>query len=264
MAQPMRVLQHQQLPPEAEQLAAMYQLGTPQVEYRTRARVGVIIAWGILGGILGCIFLLAGVGSASDVATMITFFIIGLLILGVVLYCALLPLTYRSWRAYTCTEGFVIVRGSRVDAFRWDQIGAMWYAVTRYSSYGVYRRTIHKYTIRRKDGVKVMLDDRFADVETLGNTISRELTRCLLPQVINAYNAGSTITFGPFSVSLQGVSNGRELLPWNQIKVLRLNRGFVMVRKEGKWLTWSAVRVADVPNIFVFMALVDYVLKGQK
>jgi hypothetical protein len=54
------------------------------------------------------------------------------------------------------------------------------------------------------------------------------------------------------------------LLPWSQIKELRLNRGFVMVRKEGKWLTWSTVRVAEVPNIFVFMALVEHVLQSQK
>ncbi len=264
MAQPMRLLQHQQLPPEAEQLAGAYQLGTAQTAYRVRVKKAAMIVWIVLGVILGGIFILAAFSSSDNLSGMVVFLLVGLLFLGGAFYFAFLPVIYRSWHVYTCTDGFVSVRGSKVEAFRWDQIEAMWHAVTRHSTYGVYTGTTHRYTIRRKDGVQVVLNDHLADVETLGNTISRALTDCLLPQVISAYNAGSTITFGPLSISLQGASNGRELLPWSQIKELRLNRGFVTVRKEGKWLTWSSIRVANVPNIFVFMALVDYVLKGQK
>jgi hypothetical protein len=43
-----------------------------------------------------------------------------------------------------------------------------------------------------------------------------------------------------------------------------VNRGVVTVKKEGKWLSWSTIRAATVPNLFVFMALVNYVLKQQR
>ena len=60
MAQPMRLLQHQQLPPEAEQLAGAYQLGTAQTAYRVRVKKAAMIVWIVLGVILGGIFILPG------------------------------------------------------------------------------------------------------------------------------------------------------------------------------------------------------------
>lgn len=80
---------------------------------------------------------------------------------------------------------------------------------------------------------------------------------------LSAGRAGSTITFGPLSVSQQGVSNGKELLPWYQIKGIEIQRGTVMVKKEGKRLNWSSVRVPQIPNFFVFNALVDHVITAK-
>lgn len=53
MAQQMRVLQHEQLPAEALQLAGAYQLGTPQREYKVGVKIWRTIAWIVLGAILG-------------------------------------------------------------------------------------------------------------------------------------------------------------------------------------------------------------------
>jgi hypothetical protein len=262
MQQPMRVLQHQQISPEAEQLAGVYQLGAPQSEYRVRIKKAIIILV-ILAFALGALF----IGTAfagGDSSELVIFILVALLFIGGGLYMALTPVIYRSWRVYVCADGFVFKRGNKIDAFRWDQIESMWQAVTRRYSYGVYTGSTHKYTIRRKDGVQVVLNDRFADVEQLGTTISQAITNLLLPQVVAAYNAGQTIAFGPFSISLQGVSNGQESLPWSQIKEMGVKQGIVTVRKEGKWLNWSTIRASQVPNIFVFMALVNYVLKNRQ
>jgi hypothetical protein len=264
MAQQMRVLQHEQLPAEAAQLAGAYQLGTPQREYKVGMKLWRTITWVVLGLILGGIFGFAALGSSGSPSGKIVFLLCGVFFVGMVLYYVLTPVIYRSWRVYVCTEGFVFTRGGKVEAFRWDQIESMLQAVTRRYTNGVYTGTTHKYTVRRRDGGQVVLNDRLADVEELGNTISDKVTNYQLPQVISAYNAGQTITFGPLSISMQGVSNGKELLPWNQIKEMGVKQGVVSVRKEGKWLNWSTVEVAKIPNIFVFMALVNYVLQGQR
>ncbi len=257
MSQQMRVLQHQQLPPEAEQLAGTYQLGTPQAEYKVGSTKQIIL-WIILSAILGIVTLV----SPGDV--MILMLIILLPCLGMILYYAFRPLIYRSWHVYVCTDGFVFTRGNKIEAFRWDQIEAMWQAVTRRYINGIYTGTVHRYTVRGRDARQVIFSDRFTNVEELGNTISRAITNYQLPQVIATYNAGNTLTFGPLSISTQGVSNGKELLPWSQVKEMGVNRGVVTVRKEGKWLNWSSARVAQIPNVFVFMALANYILKGQK
>ncbi len=261
MEQQLRVLQQQQPSPEAQQLAATYQLGTPQAEYKVGFKKSTLILAIVLGVALGGGFGAAAV-SSSDAKPILA--ILSLIFTIMALYYVFMPVIYRSWRAYICSEGLLSVRGSKIEAFRWDQIEAMWQSVTRHYTNGIYTGTTHVYTVRSKDGRQVVFNDRFANVEQLGNTISRQVTNRLLPQVIHAYQAGNTITFGPLSISKQGVSNGKELLPWSQIKEMGVNRGVVTVKKEGKWLSWSSVMASKVPNLFVFMALVNYVLKGQQ
>lgn len=61
------------------------------------------------------------------------------------------------------------------------------------------------------------------------------------------------------------MSNGKELLPWHQIKEIKVNRGFISVKKEGNnWLTWKTVQVSKIPNVNVFMALVDYIVNSGR
>lgn len=262
MQQPMRVLTHQQASPQAEQLAAMYQLGTPQSEYRVRLKRSEII-YCILAFVLGMIFSAAAF-AGEDSSTLIIFLILALAFVAMGLVLILTPIFRHSWRVYVCSDGFAFARGGRVDAFRWDQVEAMWQAVTRRYSYGVYMGATHKYTVRRKDGVRVVFNDRFAQVEDLGNALSHAITNVVFPQALAAYNAGQTITFGSLSISLQGVSNGRETLPWGQIKEIGVNRGIISVRREGKWLNWSTIYASRVPNFFVFVALVNYILKNRQ
>ncbi|HZO74878.1 MAG TPA: DUF6585 family protein [Ktedonobacteraceae bacterium] len=257
MEQQLRALQ--QPSPEAQQFAATYQLGTPQAEYKVgfkkvRTIIAVIICV-VLGGVFGA-------AAVSSSETQFVFSILSVAFTAIALYYIFTPVIYRSWHVYVCSDGFISTRGDKVEPFRWDQIEAMWRSVTKHYTNGIYTGTTHVYTVRSSDGRQVVFNDRFSNVEQLGDTISRQVTNRLLPQVIQAYQAGNTITFGPLSISKQGVSNGKELLPWSQIKEMGVNRGVVTVKKEGKWLSWSAVMAAKVPNIFVFMALVNYVLNS--
>jgi len=87
------------------------------------------------------------------------------------------------------------------------------------------------------------------------------VTRVRLPEAIAAFKAGSTVTFGPLSVSMQGVSNSKELITWDQIKEFRVNNGTVIVKKEGKWLSWSSIQAANIPNFFIFLAMVNAIMK---
>jgi hypothetical protein len=87
------------------------------------------------------------------------------------------------------------------------------------------------------------------------------VTKTLLPQVVAAYNAGQTITFGPLSVNRQGLTNILgKLLPWSEITGIDTQSGYIAVRQAGKWLKWSNQPVARIPNAFVFLALVKSLL----
>ncbi|MBO0781913.1 MAG: hypothetical protein J2P37_24095 [Ktedonobacteraceae bacterium] len=268
MQQQMQAMQ--QLPPEAHQMAMTYQLGTPLAEYRggfTGRSIGGIILGIIFTGLFGAIAI--GImndssSSSSDGGPIIIMVVLALVGLCFLLWSIIAPIIYSSWRVYVCSDGFVFAKGSEVQPTRWEHVQAVWQSVTRHYRNGIYTGTTHKYTVERSDGYKVVFDDRFKKVSDLGDTLSNKATAIMLPRVLAAYNAGNVVNFGPLSVQLQGVSNGRELLPWSQISDFSVNQGIVSVRKEGKWLNWSSVEVAKIPNFFVFMALVRAILDGAR
>ena len=66
-----------------------------------------------------------------------------------------------------------------------------------------------------------------SDKRKLGEAIQREVTRLHTPRAIEAYNSGAPVVFGPFTLGMQGISNGRETLPWNRVKSININRGTV-------------------------------------
>lgn len=263
-----QVTQNQAPSMHVEQLSATYQLGTFQQEYNVKYTKTTL-----LGG-LGSLVIAGGVGYFSY--TLLTAprnindlnnapFGIGVsvIFLLVALYCLLYPMLYRSWHVYMYSEGFAFTRGGKLDAFRWEQVESMWQRVTRRYMNGIYTGTQHKYTIRSVDGKQVILNDRITNVGQLGNIIGDMVTRVKLPEALAAYKAGSVVNFGKLSVSMQGVSNGKEWITWDQIKDIQLNNGVVTVKKEGKWLSWSSIQVADIPNIFVFLALVRAIMKQK-
>ncbi len=266
MSQSMQVTQDQPPSVKAEQLAATYHLGTPQQEYgvhltRTTLFCGIISLVAAGGFGFFAYEMLTSPRNSNDINNAYLVIGVGVVFLLAALYFFLYPLIYRSWRVYVGSEGFAFSRGSKLDAFRWDQVESMWQRVTRRYMNGIYTGTQHKYTIRGLDGRQVVLNDRITNVERLGNVISDMVTRVKLPEAIAAFKAGSTVTFGPLSVSMQGVSNSKELISWDQIKEFRVNNGMVTVKKEGKWLSWSSIQVANIPNFFIFLALVNAIMK---
>ncbi len=257
-----------------QQLAGAYQLGALREEYRfkiVRTLGGglLILALGVAA--IAFIFISEHLSLATiDFSAVDTggdfwvFVITGLVLLACGVWSCINLFLNFDMRVVVCEQGLVRTKKGQVDVVRWDQADAFWQAVTKRYTNGIYTGTTHIYTLRRSDGAVFKFNDTLNKVEALGNTIQREVTRVLLPKYIYAYNVGNTITFGPLSINQQGVSNSKEMLPWSQLKDFQVKRGVVSVKKEGKWLNWSSIGVAQIPNFYVFMALYDYASKGRR
>ena len=250
---------------QAEELGTIYHLGTPQQEYGiqytkmmlTCGIASLILAIGIGFFAYNLFTSPRNINDSTNAPFLIGVSVVFLL---AALYCLLYPLIYRSWHVYVYTEGFAFARGGKIDAFRWDQVDCMWQRITKRYMNGIYMGTQYKYTIRGMNKRQIVLNDRITNIGGLGAIISDMVTRVKLPAVIAAFKDGQTITFGKLSVNMQGVSNSKELVSWDQIKEIAVNAGVVTVRKEGKWLSWSSVQVANIPNFFIFFALVNTIL----
>jgi len=256
------------MPPEIYQSASAYQLGLqPDAVYRVTTGAKRITA-GIVLLLFGVLLLIASTSlfsesaSSDNTAGGLLTALCGVGLIVWALYCFLYATIYKSWGVYVFEQGFLYKKGNQApQPFRWDQIEAVWYQVTRHYTNGVYTGTTHRYKVRRRDSYEIVLNDRIAKVGQLGETINNQVTKTLLPQVVAAYNAGQTITFGPLSVNRQGLVNiAGKLLPWSEITGIDIQRGYIAVRQAGKWLKWSNQPVASIPNAFVFIALVKSLL----
>jgi len=123
--------------------------------------------------------------------------------------------------------------------------------------------TSFTYTVQRNDGKIIQQGTPLVNSRDMGIHIMREMTKIHLPQAKMAYEAGQTLTFGKINVNMQGINNGRELVPWNQIGRLTTNNGIINIEKDGRVLKWSSVKAADIPNLSVLIALVNYIVRGQ-
>lgn len=72
-----------------------------------------------------------------------------------------------------------------------------------------------------------------------------------------AFEAGEVLDFGEFDLSTAGVTHRKQVLPWAQVGQVKLGGGAVGVTKAGETGFWARPMARSVPNLHVFLALVD-------
>lgn len=179
---------------------------------------------------------------------------LGCLIYG--LYEGYHTVVERDLRVIVMPDGFVLSRGSDDSIVRWGEIEAIWESATTYKNYGIKLKTIYRYTIQLQDSRKIVFTDTVKDIEKLGQTIQREVTRQLLPQALRALNYGQSFDFGKIGVSRYGITISKKTTPWEEIRNVEVSDGFISVARVGKPLNW-VVNVRNIPNVHLFLTLVN-------
>lgn len=243
------------IPREITEVIATHRLGRFRTSYKPRT-----FPRGLLGStffiVLGLFFSLGSflvLGTGSFFLPLL----IGLVLLGIGLLPLVAHFLKRSWHVYLCNEGLISTRKGHTDVIRWDEV-----TIVQVDP-GV------SYTLHRTDGKIIPFNDTLRDVKNLGEFIVKNTTRYLFPQVLTTYAAGSAVVFGQLSVNQQGLSKGKETLPWNQVKSIQtvvITRGrsrypYLVIRQKGKPLRpWVEVPVAAMPNYLLFCELTEQIL----
>jgi hypothetical protein len=235
-------------------------LGAPVAHYQRRFRANLFLGLStlILGG-LAIVMIYLGI-TAPPTSSAWVFYLFALLFLGGAGWVAYIIYQNRDLAVQVFTDGLIYTRNGQQQVIPWDSVTNVWQQVTKHYTNGVYTGTTHVYTIERADGFKVVCNDGLENVESLGNSIQQEITRRLLPKAIEAYNAGAVLPFGKLNISKQGIGNGKEVVPWPEVKGVKLQKGYVTVNRVGKWLSWTSTTVAQTPNFFIFLTLVDTII----
>jgi len=238
------------MPPEIAQQASSYQLGALTQLYQANL-IKLISFAGILLT-LTIIDIPAAMAKNSNILVL-------LILLAATTYAVWYLVTNFNSKAYVFTEGLIRAQGSKIDVMRWEHIEAVWEKIVKHRYRGLITiYTSYNYTVRRGDGAQFKFGSALKNTKQLGNAIQQEVTHRQLPKAIAAYDSGSPANFGPLSVSMQGISKNGVLVPWNQVGQVNLRRGWVIVPKQGSLLAASRTRCSLIPNLLVFLQLVEH------
>ena len=238
------------MPPEIAQQAASYQLGALTQLYQ--ANLIKLIGF---AGIALVVTIIAIPAVIADNSTIIAL----LILLAVTIYAVWYLVTNFNLKAYVFTEGLIRAQGSKIDVMRWEHVEAVWEKIVKHRYRGLITiYTSYNYTVRRSDGVQFKFGSALKNTKQLGVALQQEVTHRQLPKAIAAYESGSPVNFGPLSVNLQGISKNGVLVPWNQVGQVNVRRGWVIVPKQGSLLAASRTRCSLVPNVEVFLRLVEH------
>ncbi len=213
----------------------------------------VVFAITCVGGLLG--FLWALVVGKHDIVTLANFMIpIGA--------CGCLCCLYKLTLKVDLHEGGLVhsQHGKR-RIIKWDDIFSVKQAITEVYRNGCYMRTDYKYTLELEDRTRIVYtNSRLERVEKLANVIIEKTSALILPQVLRDYDKGEVIDFGTLGVSQDGIYYGNTLLEWDDIKGVRISEGYISVSKRGKWFNWCNIAAGNIPNLMVFLSLVNEIV----
>ncbi len=251
--QQMQAAAYQPLPFEVEQQAGMYQLGALTATYRPYlTNPLLIIAMTIIGIAvdIALLFVILSTGWIVYVLVVLPF---------VAIVYAIRGLMNCNLRVYTFSNGFIRAKGSAIDVISYDAVMQVFY-ISRKGRYGSVSYTL---TVVRNDNRTFKFTGLIKNIAALGSTVQSEVVKRHTPLAIDAFRRGSVLPFGPLSISQQGISNGRSMLPWSAGPAITVQKGYVVVNQFGQRSTFAKVRVSQVPNLPVFFNVVNFARSGM-
>jgi hypothetical protein len=148
-------------------------------------------------------------------------------------------------------DGFACQTGSEPPhIWRWDEI------TTIVSNVNLPTRVVqHSYTLTKKSGESIVLDETLKDITDIIDPIKRNVSALLLPPLTAQYNSGQTVTFGIVNIQHQnGIQISGKTSPWDDIMDIKVERGrFRITMRDNKQYE---VRSASIPNIELLCKLI--------
>lgn len=168
---------------------------------------------------------------------------------------------YANWnRTITAYEnGFVYRDWRGHHAWRWEEVTTFYVKIIRNYATGIYVGTSSRYVLHKINGGRIVLDNKYADVQELGSLIRQKVLPFQFRHATKALKANQTITFGPLSLhQANGIRAGKKVFGWDEIQRATIWRGYLCISKKGGgWFSNASTSVAAIPNIDVVQAIID-------
>ncbi len=162
-------------------------------------------------------------------------------------------------------DGFVFTdhHGQRITC-RWDDVTDVYETI-------IYRdqRQRHprwwRYTVHRREGEPIKIDDALQRPKAVGSTIQDEVKKRWLPRATEIYKSGETVTFGPhLGLNLQGIVAGQKVLPWEDVADIRFSRqGTLQIAQKGRRGAWKVIPHPKLANPPTLKAMIHQIVQAN-
>jgi len=180
----------------------------------------------------------------------------------------------KLWVLAYPTGLFVWHRG-RVVSFPWDEIAALqisglpdkallnrprgadglpeavWYDLGR-SGRRLFGTTL---TLTRTDMEQVTLPSTLDDFPDLGVRVQRESFKRLFANLWAEFRAGRELGFGPVKCDDEGITIGKNNLPWAEVDVLERVADKLEIKQKGKKRAWAKCELNEIVNLHILMGV---------
>lgn len=170
-------------------------------------------------------------------------------------------------RLHLYEHGLVVnTTGSKLFAVRWARVVLYQETVQEVIDYKGTQTPVgrsHASVLVAPGGEKVRITDVYAGSPTWAPLIAEAVARAQVEEVWKLVREGGTVGFGPFKLSGAGVANGSgEMLQWRDVSEVAVRGGMVYVWRAGHTKAWQAPKARKVPNLLVFLTIVDDLRRG--
>lgn len=190
-------------------------------------------------------------------------------ILFIIVYGPVFLLTIQTYQSYGVQvfvheHGLVYRKLRSQRTIHWRDVREVRHRMRRYGISGsnggmIIRWRAHTYVINCYDNTSITLYWTFEKIQQLGRHAEVETARSLFPPAWDAFQKNPSMTFGPLTVTAQGIYHRQKLLLWRDMESIDINeqvRGCVVIAKQRRWFRWASVRLGEIPNVELFRELV--------
>ena len=113
-------------------------------------------------------------------------------------------------------------------------------------------------TVIAKDGSKILITSNYRQAADAIGLILGKVQPPMLASARRRVEAGDTVAFGPLSVGRNGVAwKRKEPVPFAELSSARIVGQYLRLRRKGKLFDIAKVRTDKVPDVLVFMDLLE-------
>jgi hypothetical protein len=149
-----------------------------------------------------------------------------------------------------CTEGcFVAYPWNRVHILHWQNVTDLW-------------TTPLKTRVVCKNGSQFSIAHSLPNAHIVREMIFAKVSRYIRLTIMDRYESGALVHFGPYALSQQGVFDGIQTFPWHVIHECEYTHDKVaLIGHDASYLTYFPI--VNLPNAAVFVAIVNTIAQSH-